>query len=140
MAQRITQRLSSPQRRAAWTHAALWAIVACAWLPQTGCQYAAHSRTERAIMAVASRMNHALMASAKWAATQPIKLKVRYNPCACDPNLLYEIQIYEQWQYVVISGNFEHQEQREPFESSFILNDDLYTSPKGQKYYTLIAQ
>ena len=85
-------------------------------------------------------MNHALMSSAKWAATQPIKLKVRHNPCACDPNLLYEIQIYEQWQYVVISGKFEHQEQREPFESSFILNDDLYTSPKGQKYYTLIAQ
>ena len=78
----------------------------------------------------------------------PMNLKVRYNPSACDKDLVYEASIYGYFPHVYIVGSksdfaqLEHKRSlyQPYFVHSFLLTDTVYMSACGQQHYVLKIQ
>lgn len=103
----------------------------------------------RSVGIVSVQVERALAESVRIVYDNPVELLTRMNPCACDAELVYEVQLYGVWRHVMIRGTKEQLERVRmmgasagdgvAFEVAYLISDLLYVGQQGQKFYTLVV-
>ncbi len=100
-----------------------------------------------AIQKASKQVVRAYDASYEQVYANPVSLRVRLNPCACDEVLEFEAEIYGNWRHVFVKGSNEDLARLRKegaqagtgsaFEASFLLHHELYNSASGQQFFVL---
>lgn len=117
--------------------AAIPIVLLCGACAETSIQH-------RAVMRASGTLNNAFETTAKISAKQPNALRIRFNPCPCDPQLVFEAHIFGQWQYVHIENLpdltatlDDHIPVGAQFQRAFIISQKLYAAASRQKLLSL---
>lgn len=105
------------------------------------------SPTAQSIARSGQKVDRALHTSYEMLYSEPTEIQTRFNPCACDPALEFEANLYGHWRHVMIRGSdkamtelrerVRNLEMHQVFDVSYQFSNEYYTSTTGQRYYTL---